>query len=193
MIGAARTDSTLSQKTDVVVVGGGLAGLMATARIAQAGRSVQLFEQAGRIGGRATTDDLKGVHFNRGPHALYAHGAAWRLLTQMQVSIAGRFPNPGRPMVVLGDKSFRLPASLGPLVVSRLLSPVEKARLARLFMTLKRIDTRQLDRMPLRHVDRAIRRRLVLWHCCWRRWFGSAPTSTMLTGCRPAPRSTNCG
>jgi phytoene dehydrogenase-like protein len=149
MSGAARIESTLSPKTDVIVVGGGLAGLMAAARIARAGRAVQLFEQAGRIGGRATTDDVKGVHFNRGPHALYAHGAACRLLNEMHVPIAGHFPSPGRPMVVLGNMSFRLPASLGRLIVSRLLSPVEKVRLARLFMTLKRIDTRQLDRTPL--------------------------------------------
>jgi phytoene dehydrogenase-like protein len=150
MNGAARTESTVSQRADVVVVGGGLAGLMAAARIARAGRSIELFEQAGRVGGRATTNDVKGVQFNMGPHALYAHGAACRLLREMQVPISGHFPSPGRPLVVLGKASYRLPASLGRLIVSRLLRPLEKVRLGRLFTTLSRIDTRQLDRTPLR-------------------------------------------
>jgi phytoene dehydrogenase-like protein len=44
-----------SARTDVIVVGGGLAGLAAAAYLARAGRSVTLFEQAAAVGGRART------------------------------------------------------------------------------------------------------------------------------------------
>lgn len=130
---------------DAIVVGGGLAGLLAAARLARAGLSVRVFEQAGHLGGRAVTNVLHGVRFNLGPHALYATGPARRSLEELQVPIAGHFPSPGRPLVTLRGTSYRLPAGLGSLATSRLLSFGEKLRLARLFATIKSIDTRRLD------------------------------------------------
>ena len=46
---------TRSIDVDLVVVGGGLAGLSTGALVAQSGRSVIVFEQASNVGGRATT------------------------------------------------------------------------------------------------------------------------------------------
>jgi phytoene dehydrogenase-like protein len=148
------SESKLSQaaarSADAIVVGGGLAGLLAAARLAKAGLAVHVFEQAGHLGGRAATNDFHGVRFNLGPHALYATGHACRLLKELEVPIAGRFPSPGRPLVTLGGKSYRLPAGLGSLATSRLLSVSEKLRLARLFGSIKTIDTRQLDNTSAR-------------------------------------------
>ncbi len=130
---------------DAIVVGSGLAGLLAAAQLSRAGLSVHVYEQAGQIGGRAVTNELDGVRFNLGPHALYAQGHACQLLKELQVPIAGHFPSPGRPLVTLQGKSYRLPAGLASLATSRLLTFGEKLRLARLFATIKSIDTRQLD------------------------------------------------
>jgi phytoene dehydrogenase-like protein len=65
---------------DVVVVGGGLAGLVAATTAARAGRRVVLLE-GHDLGGRAQVDRRNGFAFNRGPRALYRDGAARRCST----------------------------------------------------------------------------------------------------------------
>ena len=134
---------------DAIVIGAGLGGLAAAALVARAGRSVVVLEQAGDLGGRAATTTLDGVHFNLGPRAIYARGHARRLLAELGVPFAGHFPNPGRPLVTLGDSSYRIPTGLSSLAVSRLLNASEKLRLGRLFATIRGLDTRQFDRTPL--------------------------------------------
>ena len=135
---------------DVIVVGGGLAGLSAAALVARAGRSVIVLEQAGRVGGRASTHVRDEVHWNLGPHALYCAGAAFQLFKDLGIPFAGRFPSPGRGLLVNGDASFPLPAGLGSLAGTRLLTIREKWRLARFLMTLSRLETRQFDAVSLR-------------------------------------------
>ncbi|HZU82497.1 MAG TPA: FAD-dependent oxidoreductase, partial [Polyangiaceae bacterium] len=60
---------------DVIIVGGGLAGLAAAAFCARAGLRVTVLERAKNLGGRARTDLVSGHAFNQGGHALYAKGA----------------------------------------------------------------------------------------------------------------------
>ena len=61
-------------QTDVVVVGGGMAGLTAACYLARAGVDVTLFEKAPTLGGRAATQGFDDFRFNRGIHALYTGG-----------------------------------------------------------------------------------------------------------------------
>jgi phytoene dehydrogenase-like protein len=56
---------------DVVVVGGGLAGLIAASFASSAGAKVALYESSPDLGGRARTRVKQGYYFNYGPHALY--------------------------------------------------------------------------------------------------------------------------
>src|SRR6476646_4034092 len=67
-------------ETDVVIVGGGLAGLSAAAYLARGGAAVTLFEKAAHLGGRAATQVYDGYYFNRGVHALYCGGATSEVL-----------------------------------------------------------------------------------------------------------------
>lgn len=58
-------------KADVVIIGGGVAGLATGALLAKAGRRVIVLEKGNRPGGRAYTYEDKGFTLNYGPHAVY--------------------------------------------------------------------------------------------------------------------------
>jgi squalene-associated FAD-dependent desaturase len=58
---------------DVIVIGAGFAGLSAAVRLASAGLRVEVFEQAPRLGGRASafTDKASGERVDNGQHVLF--------------------------------------------------------------------------------------------------------------------------
>lgn len=107
----ANFDATIR---DVIVVGGGLAGLVAAVRLARAGRSVELIEAAKTLGGRAATRDESGFSFNLGPHALYTAGAARRTLIDLGIETPGGKPSIGGKALVGGalEPLPLLPAAL---------------------------------------------------------------------------------
>ena len=78
---------------DVVVVGGGLAGLCAASFAASAGARVALYESSLDLGGRARTRVEEGFCFNYGPHALYRGGSLDTALRDQGVVPAGKVPN----------------------------------------------------------------------------------------------------
>ena len=67
-------------QTDVVVIGGRMAGLSAACYLARAGVAVTLFEKVSSLGGRAATQNHDGYLFNRGIHAIYTGGATSEVL-----------------------------------------------------------------------------------------------------------------
>jgi phytoene dehydrogenase-like protein len=138
-----------SRNADLIVVGGGLAGLIAAAKVAQAGHSVIVLEQARHWGGRAATQNKSGLHLNLGPHALYCSGHAFRLLQELQVPFSGRFPNPGRMRLLQGKSEFAFPASAWALLTSGLFTLREKWILARLFSSLPQMETQSLEHVSL--------------------------------------------
>jgi phytoene dehydrogenase-like protein len=144
------TSENASPRTDLLIVGGGLAGLTAAAQVAREGRSVLVVEQADTLGGRAASHIRQGIHFNLGPHALYCRGHAFRVFKELGVGFTGRVPNPGRGLLFTKDSFQSAPLGLGTLLVSRLLTLREKWRFIRLLTTLPRLDTRRFDRVPLR-------------------------------------------
>jgi phytoene dehydrogenase-like protein len=58
--------------TDVVVVGGGLAGLVAARHLASGGLDVTLFERDDRVGGRVRSDQHEGFTLDRGFQVLFS-------------------------------------------------------------------------------------------------------------------------
>ncbi len=63
---------------DATVVGGGLAGLVAAARLAEAGADVTLFERRPDVGGRVRTETVDGFTLDRGFQVLFTSYPAVR-------------------------------------------------------------------------------------------------------------------
>jgi hypothetical protein len=98
----------LIQMESYTVVGGGLAGLTAANALTDAGSKVTLFEQSGRLGGRAITQEQHGYRMNLGPHALYCGGVAMRTFRDWKIPITGSRPDlrgGGAYLVNGGEKS----------------------------------------------------------------------------------------
>lgn len=117
------------QDADVIVVGAGVAGLTAAARLVEAGLAVLVLEASDRVGGRAGTDEVSGFTVDRGFHLVSTseHGDDPKLdlgafAPGIDVQLDGkrlRFGNisPGRP----ADRTT-VRAPLG--------SPADRARMA---------------------------------------------------------------
>ncbi len=136
-------------RADLIVVGGGLAGLMTAAFVARTGRKVVVLERSGRPGGRAATWVEDGIHFNLGPHALYCRGHASRALRELGIPFSGGFPDARHGVLTDGRLAYAIPRGFGSALTSRLLTIREKARFLRLFATLPRLDARRYDRVAL--------------------------------------------
>jgi len=137
------------QEADVIVVGGGMAGLAAAAYVGRAGRSVVLFERSGQVGGRAVTQERNGFQFNLGPHALYRAGAGAKVLRELGVQFSGRLPRQSG-YALYGGKLEALAANPWSLLTTRMLSVTEKLEAARLFVSIPRLKTEALRHVPLR-------------------------------------------
>ena len=135
-----------AEAPDVVIVGGGLAGLSAATWLARAGRAGTLFERAEQLGGRAVTQERDGHLFNLGPHAIYRAGVGMQLLRDLGVQFTGRSPA-AAAAVVVGGRLDHLPSTPLGLLRTRLLGPGGKLAFVRLLAGLGRLDPE-----PLRHL-----------------------------------------
>jgi phytoene dehydrogenase-like protein len=124
----------------VVVVGGGLAGLVAATLLGRRGCDVRLFESAETLGGRAQTEHRDGYSFNLGPHALYAKGVARRVLGELDVEYSGHPPASQGLFASLGADLHVLPAAPASLLRTTLFSFREKLQVARLLAGLPKLD-----------------------------------------------------
>ena len=125
---------TRFSQTDVVVVGGGMAGLTAACYLARAQMEVTIIEKASYLGGRAATQDFDGFRFNRGGHALYTGGAASRILDELGVSYDYGIPK--RTFVMQGGKLSPFPADPLGFLRADLLNAGDKLALVGLLVAL---------------------------------------------------------
>ena len=124
-------------EADVVVVGGGLAGLTAAATVAAAGKRVLVREKLGVPGGDARSTNKDGFIFNQGPHALYRGGAAEKILTQLGVRISGGIP-PVKGRIVMNGSAHVAPADPLTLMQTKAIPLVAKLQIAKVLALLPR-------------------------------------------------------
>ncbi len=138
-----------TRPADVVVIGGGLAGLTAATYLARAGRKVTLFEKARDLGGRAITVTKSDFHFNLGPHALYRGGAGIQILRELGIAFTGRPPTVSNGYAFDHGQLHTFPGGFVSLLTTGLLRWSEKIEMARLMGTLPKIDATSLHHLTV--------------------------------------------
>jgi phytoene dehydrogenase-like protein len=133
---------------DVIIVGGGLAGLAAAAYCARAGVSVKVLERGTQVGGRARTDWERGHAFNQGGHALYRSGAASRVLKELGVAFTGGKPAAKGLVAIARGEVHRLPSDLVSMLATDLFGFAAKVETARALAAVARTDPAPLRDVP---------------------------------------------
>jgi len=127
---------------DVVVAGGGLAGLVAARRLADAGADVTLFERRETVGGRVRSDRVEGYTVDRGFQVLFtAYPAVKRELDLDALDL--RSFSPGAVIARPGERStladpLRDPSALSATLFNRDVTTGDKLRLFRHQRRLRR-------------------------------------------------------
>lgn len=98
--------------SQIAIVGGGIAGLLAAAHIARAGGQPVVIEATSRFGGRAQTRVLDDFHFNQGSHALYVGGAFCAALRELEIPFKGGAPDLPAGWALWGRQAYPLPVRL---------------------------------------------------------------------------------
>ena len=149
---ANRTD------TDVIVVGGGLAGLAAAAYLGRANRSVIVLERSSHVGGRAVTQTQGDFRFNLGPHALYKEGRGATILRELDVPFGGGMP-PTEGRALYRGALYTLPSSPWSMLRTGLLDLAAKIEFGRIFAGIGRIDVAEIANVSLNDwLERNVRR-----------------------------------
>lgn len=143
--------------TEVVIVGGGLAGLSAACYLARAGVAVTLFEKASSLGGRAATSNYEGYSFNRGIHAIYTGGATSEVL--LDLGITYQYGIPKEVLALREGRFYPFPNGLSTLLRTNLFDVNDKLEFMRLFTTLPRLKSPGLAHVSVQEwLERTIRR-----------------------------------
>jgi phytoene dehydrogenase-like protein len=134
--------SDVRSDADVVIIGGGLAGLACARHLHQNGIAFQIIEASDGLGGRVRTDRVGGFLLDRGFQALQtAYPEARRVLDYSKLNLHAFFPG---ALIRVGNYSYRVadPVRRPLEAFESLFSPVgsvsDKLRLLRLRQRLHR-------------------------------------------------------
>lgn len=148
--------------SDVIVIGGGVAGLAAATLIARSGKIVRLFEQSHALGGRAQTKVQDGFYLNVGPHALYRGGRGIEVLRQLGIEPRGRVPSVSGAFAIKDGAKHTFPAGAVSLLTTSLFGLAAKLEAARVLASIAKIDgNRLMDLSVSEWLDQTISHREV--------------------------------
>lgn len=123
---------------NVVIVGGGIAGLAASIYLARGGRTVTVFEKRRYLGGRAVTHLRHGYRFNLGPHAFYRGGEGSRVLAELGIGVRGGVPRISGIALYHAER-HKLPTGIFSLWTTGLLDFSDKVEASKLLWRIRRL------------------------------------------------------
>ena len=142
----------MRDRADVVVVGAGLAGLVAALRLTEAGREVVVLEASDGVGGRVRTDTVDGFLLDRGFQVLLtAYPAVQRWLDvdalELRPFAPGVVIHRGGRTVRLADP-FRAPIAAARSLIGPTVTPLDALRLLRWRQAILARDGRRVAARP---------------------------------------------
>ena len=132
-----------------IVIGGGVAGLVAATSLAKTGHPVVLLEKASSLGGRAATREKHGFSFNLGPHALYREGAFRHALRSFGIDPRGGVPGGNGGFAICDGRLHTLPTGFLSLLTTDLLPLSAKFEFATLLSRVGSIDASRIQHETL--------------------------------------------
>jgi phytoene dehydrogenase-like protein len=141
--------SAKQSQYDVIVIGGGLAGLAAANLLARRGKQVMLVERSRSLGGRAQTKEMNGFYLNLGPHALYRAGAGIRVLCELGVEPRGAVPSTSGASAIKDGKRYTFPAGVVSLLMTGLFDLSAKFQAARWLSAIAKVDPHKMTNLTV--------------------------------------------
>ena len=133
----------MTQKWDIVIVGGGLAGFVAANYLAKNDLSILILEKGKNVGGRARTNKINHQYLNLGPHAFYKKGKAKSILEKFGIVLNGKSPKLGG-VLVENNMEYAAPFTPLGLFSTSLLNWKERIEWITIMMKVNGIDTVKL-------------------------------------------------
>ena len=163
-------------KSDVVVIGAGIAGLATGALLAKQGKRVVVLEKGNQPGGRAYCYTDKGFVLNYGPHAMYRPetGPLRDVMAKLgRPTLTGSYPDPMRAFWADGERWGVVGAKPHQLMFSSDFLPVtSRMRMAPLMIALRGVDPEKIpaeqlwsDWVESRTSDEVLRRFIMALTC----------------------------
>jgi|CXWL01.1.fsa_nt_gi phytoene dehydrogenase-like protein len=134
-------------KSDVVIIGAGMAGLATGALLSKQGKRVTILEKGNAIGGRAYCYEEKGFTFNYGAHGMYTpeSGSLGELMARLGRAVpACGYPEATRSYWQHGDHFSSMGAKPHQLMTTPLFSIGQRVTVAKLMLSLR---GEKLDRL----------------------------------------------
>src|SRR5262245_20068413 len=134
---------------DIIIIGGGLAGLTTATLLAHSGKAVTLFEQSSKeIGGRARTTVFDCYYFNQGPHVLFLADGGNSVLKEIGIPYT-RSIAASKAYLIIDGKKHEVPAEYSRLSGKNNESSSESID-SQFFNSLAKIDFSELENVTVR-------------------------------------------
>ena len=139
--------SSKVDSSDIIIIGGGLAGLTTATFLARAGKRVTLFEQSSKeIGGRARTSVFDEFYFNQGAHALYLSDVGAEVLQELGIKYTGGIAvGKGTSYYIMDGKKNQMPSDWSRIPFTKNNGDSYEIDGSQFFNSLAKMDFSQLE------------------------------------------------